>query len=732
MNAKPIILVLDDEINIRNLVTETLSRHYCEVLTASSSEDALVVLQSNEQIMVILLDMLIPGSGGFEFIDVLKHNSKLKLIKVIMLVPLYDEQVIGKAFEIGVDDYLCKPFNKGELVARVKAQIALKQTKDVLNQLDRENTRLYQQAKQESFERKKLEELLGESEARCQILADNVSDLIAKLSPKGVFTYVSPTYRTVLGYESVDMCGCSFYEYIHPEDLEQIKDLSPPLLTSLVDKFFTLRFYHKNDIYIWLELNLQGIYHPETRCIQELIVVARNITEYSVSETTVHDASNELEKLYQSPTTETKEPLKRRIIDSNQSEIHNYEQFEDARAMYVITRNKDDVPIVVNCNELFLRTLGYTRQLVIGKPLSDFYSSKTVLDVLDNDYRPILDGNSMSMEQTFLANDGRVINTLLITKPDLDAEGNVIGWQSLYINITKRKQIEIENARLYEQAQQEIMKHKHVASELEKKLAILKNLVVERTEELNIANVEVARADRLKDEFLANISHELRTPLNAILGISEGMLEEIGGPLSDSQRRFLTSIKESGQNLLSSINDILDMSRIEAGKMYLDIGPVSIVSVGQASLRLIKQSAHKKQIKIFSHFDNNINTVQADNRRLKQILVNMLSNAIKFTPEYGKIGLNIIGDPQEQIIHFMVWDTGIGISPEQIPELFKPFVQLDSRLSRQYSGTGLGLVLIQRIAEMHGGSVSVESQVGQGSRFTVSLPWHNEKVEMQL
>ena len=110
----------------------------------------------------------------------------------------------------------------------------------------------------------------------------------------------------------------------------------------------------------------------------------------------------------------------------------------------------------------------------------------------------------------------------------------------------------------------------------------------------------------------------------------------------------------------------------------------------------------------------------------------MLSNAIKFTPEYGKIGLNIIGDPQEQIIHFMVWDTGIGISPEQIPELFKPFVQLDSRLSRQYSGTGLGLVLIQRIAEMHGGSVSVESQVGQGSRFTVSLPWHNEKVEMQL
>ncbi len=233
----------------------------------------------------------------------------------------------------------------------------------------------------------------------------------------------------------------------------------------------------------------------------------------------------------------------------------------------------------------------------------------------------------------------------------------------------------------------------------------------------------MARAARLKDEFLASMSHELRTPLNAILGLSEALQEEVYGPLSEKQFKSLHRIEESGRHLLALINDILDVSKIEAGKLELEIGPVSVESVCRASLGLIKQTAHKKQLKVSSTFDSQVTTIQADGRRLKQILVNLLSNAVNFTPEGGTIGLEVVGDAENEAVHLTVWDTGIGISQEDLPRLFQPFVQLDSSLSRQYAGTGLGLALVHRMAEMHRGSVSMESQKGEGSRFTVSLPW---------
>jgi len=219
------------------------------------------------------------------------------------------------------------------------------------------------------------------------------------------------------------------------------------------------------------------------------------------------------------------------------------------------------------------------------------------------------------------------------------------------------------------------------------------------------------------------MSHELRTPLNAILGLSEALQEEVYGPLNERQRRSLRTIEGSGQHLLSLINDILDVSKVESGKLELQITSVSVESVSQASLGLIKQAAHEKRLKVSSTLDSAVTTIQADERRLKQILVNLLSNAVKFTPEGGEIGLEVVGDAEGEVVHFAVWDRGVGISPEDMERLFEPFVQLDSSLSRQHAGTGLGLALVSRLTEMHGGGISVESQVGQGSRFTVSLPW---------
>ncbi|MEO8428955.1 MAG: ATP-binding protein, partial [Verrucomicrobiota bacterium] len=238
----------------------------------------------------------------------------------------------------------------------------------------------------------------------------------------------------------------------------------------------------------------------------------------------------------------------------------------------------------------------------------------------------------------------------------------------------------------------------------------------------------LAKAARLKDEFLASMSHELRTPLNAVLGLSESLQEQIHGQLNEKQLGSLRSIEESGRHLLSLINDILDLFKVEAGKIQLQIDSISISSVCQSSLRLVKEAAQKKRLQVSTTFAPQIPNLHADERRLKQILVNLLSNAVKFTPEGGRIGIDVTCDTVQEVMNIIVWDTGVGISQEDLPRLFQPFVQLDSRLSRQYAGTGLGLALVRRMVEMHGGEVTVESAVGKGSRFLVVLPVNPEEL----
>ncbi|MGA7495678.1 MAG: PAS domain S-box protein [Isosphaeraceae bacterium] len=269
----------------------------------------------------------------------------------------------------------------------------------------------------------------------------------------------------------------------------------------------------------------------------------------------------------------------------------------------------------------------------------------------------------------------------------------------------------------------DISRRKQAEKDIRNLNASLERRVAERTSELVAANAELARAARLKDEFLASMSHELRTPLNGILTMSESLQEQIYGSLNAGQERAIRDIEECGRHLLALINDILDVAKIEAGKIELETHPVSVQSLCQSSLRMVKDAAHKKKIEVSLAVDETVPVLIADERRVKQILVNLLSNAVKFTPEAGKIGLQVVGDRLNHQLRFSVWDTGIGVSAEEQPRLFKPFSQLDSGLARKYAGTGLGLALVKRLTEMHGGSVGVVSQPGQGSRFTVSLPW---------
>ena len=271
-------------------------------------------------------------------------------------------------------------------------------------------------------------------------------------------------------------------------------------------------------------------------------------------------------------------------------------------------------------------------------------------------------------------------------------------------------------------------KREHTKEELDFLLALANRAAivianVQLYETLRQTNSELARAVRMKDEFLASMSHELRTPLNSILGVAEGLQEQYYGLLNERQLKSAQVIEESGRHLLALINDILDVAKAESGELTLNISPIPVKKICESSLQFINRSAVKKQISVELFIDDLVEVINGDPRRLKQILINLLSNAVKFTPEGGSIGLNVKGNVTTGLVKITVWDTGIGIATKDIPQLFKPFVQLDSSLSRRFTGTGLGLALVKRLTEMHGGEVIVESGVGQGSRFILTFPW---------
>ena len=237
--------------------------------------------------------------------------------------------------------------------------------------------------------------------------------------------------------------------------------------------------------------------------------------------------------------------------------------------------------------------------------------------------------------------------------------------------------------------------------------------IQDKSRQLEIAN-------KHKSDFLANMSHELRTPLNAIIGFSEVLLERLFGDLNDKQQDYLKDIHSSGRHLLNLINDILDLSKVEAGRMELERSTFDLPSAISNAMALIRERAQRHDISLAMQVDAKLGEIVADERKLKQILLNLLSNAVKFTPDGGRIVVR--ADIEDQGVAISVQDSGIGIAAADQEAVFEEFRQVGRNYTSKQEGTGLGLALTRRFVELHGGMITVQSELAQGSTFTFRLP----------
>ncbi|MCP6759384.1 MAG: PAS domain S-box protein [Fischerella sp. CENA71] len=334
---------------------------------------------------------------------------------------------------------------------------------------------------------------------------------------------------------------------------------------------------------------------------------------------------------------------------------------------------------IVDVNPALCQILGYNREDLFGKRFTDYiFKSEGDLEL----YKQLTSGNCdrLELERRFLHKNGQFVWTLVSISLILSQNGEPEYFLAMIEDITERKHTELELCESKEAAE---------------------------------------AGSRAKSEFLAIMSHELRTPLNAIMGLSQLLQQEMVGTLNDKQKEYIDCIYSSGEHLLALINDILDLSKVEAGKEELFLSQFLIQDLCHYVISTVRDQAEEKNLQLITKIDQQAEFCIGDERRVKQMLLNLLTNAIKFTPA-GEVCLEV--KKVHQGLIFIVSDTGIGIDSSQFKFLFEPFKQLDSRLNRQYEGTGLGLALTRKLARLHGGEVTVESVLGKGSQFTLFLP----------
>lgn len=546
-------------------------------------------------------------------------------------------------------------------------------------------------------DRKQAELALRESEMRFRSMFDHAAVAIGIANIAGKHIANNPAMCQMLGYSESELRCFTFQEITHPDDLDSDLFHYQQLLNGNIDRYhIEKRFRHKNGEFIWGLMSVSLVRDSNNKPLYDIALI-QNINELKATQQQLSTINQELEL-----------KIQQRTADLAESELRK-RQILNAIPDLLLRLKRDGT--CLDC--IMPKTPDQGGFIFIKQHISEVLSPEIIAEQMAAFDRAIATGEVQIYEHK-LEKHGKWIYEEVRVSP-CGADEVLV----LIRNISDRKQAEA-------------------------------NLQM-TNEKLIATNHELERMTRLKDEFLATMSHELRTPLNAIMGISEGLMDEVFGKLNSKQLSSLATVRKSGAHLLELINDILDVAKIEAGMFTLDLSAVCLELLCNSTVNFIKHLATRKNIKLSLHIDPLTPAmITVDERRMRQILINLLSNAVKFTPAQGKVNLDVqmismslvrdhddhfcaaneaianvdLSEANGQIheIWFTVSDTGIGIAESDVDKLFQPFVQIDSNLNRQYAGTGLGLNLVKRLTELHGGHVSVSSQLDQGSSFIVKIP----------
>lgn len=634
-------------------------------------------------------------------------------------------------------------------------------------------------------EQKQAAEQLRASEEQYRGLMESLDSVVATVDYEGHFLYMNDVAATQLGGMPRDFIGKTIHElFPKPEASNQLIEIQKVIRENkgmIIENLTMVQGEPR-----WYHTMIQPI-HDEAGQVIHVLVNSTDIHDLKTTQQELQELNRTLEERVKQRTAEVLD-----LYDNAPTGYHSLDA--DGRFMQV--------------NQTELLWLGYSREEVIGHPLTDFITEQSRLTFHKKFPYFKEHGSLRDVELEFVRKDGSLLPTLINEIAVYDQEGKYetsrstvfdnagraeaekalresqanlqnfldtasdliqsldIKGNYIYVNNAWCEALGYTHAEALQLSMFDVVEpgyHEHcrvILNELahngnpqqaeimfrtkhgEKILVegsisgwinkdgvsvtngIFRNITKRKQAEdaLRLANIELERALHMKDEFLAGMSHELRTPLTGILGLSEALQYNTYGELNEKQNKAITTIENSGRHLLELINDILDISKIEAGRLELKIGTCSLDEICQASLQLIRGMAQKKKQNVMFSMNPASVMLRADGRRLKQILVNLLSNAVKYSPENNSLGLEVNADEPSLTVKITIWDNGIGIAEADLKKLFQPFVQLDSSLARQQSGTGLGLALVQRLVDLHGGSIHVESKAGQGSRFTLVLP----------
>ncbi len=648
---------------------------------------------------------------------------------------------------------------------------------------------------------------LRKSREQYRSLVDNLSEVIFQTDAKGRWTFLNPSWPEITGFPVEESLGRSYLTYVYPDDRERnIAVLKPLVERETTYCRFEVRYLRKDGGYRWIEVRTRLVI-DERGVIIGSSGTLTDISERRKAEEALRESEENLRTILHSIPTGILivDAATHRIVDVNDAAVSIYGGTRDdliSKVCHglVCDKEKGQCPVtdlhqrVDNSETLHLTASGGSRPILKtvvpitlgGQPhliesfidITERKRAEEALRVSETKYRRIFE----TLEDVYYQTDPQGIITVvspsshrlagwvpeeLVGRPvadvyvDPDAREGLLAVlaQDRYVKdyelLLKRRDGGTLSVSVGAQILMDDEGRMTGVSGTLRDISERKRgeeKLIETNHKLELATARASEmalqaeaANRAKSEFLANMSHELRTPLNGIIGFTEVVLDKHFGALNETQEEYLTDVLQSSRHLLSLINDILDLSKIEAGKMELTCARFNLRELLERSLTIIKEKAAKHRIALSKSFDGLPEWVEADERKVKQIVYNLLSNAVKFTPDGGALSLGAqsgetrslffaatakgeeppfpIADDGKRYVMISVSDTGVGIKRDDFTRIFNPFEQVESSASRRFQGTGLGLSLTKRLVELHGGLIWVASAgENKGSTFRVLLP----------